>query len=221
MLGLLGFYDELDDRPGQPNGSIRNAVRPVGEPDEADLVAYLDAGHALLDVTEAGHDVITGSTHRHSPGCSSLVTDGTWLWRLDFPHYLETHHVSLPETFLEHVRGLNYWMPIVAVAQFAPHYDETMPLVGWASALPWRSTATTLVPEPRAVSSKTQLDKTMPAHDPNRPHGSWGKQRKPRKALAPAPQDRSATAAIGGAYEPMPGVRSEQQPRMSPTGTST
>ncbi|WP_406131264.1 hypothetical protein [Streptomyces sp. NBC_00989] len=48
MLGLLGFYDELDNCSGRPNGSIRDAVRPVGERDEADLVAYLDSGHVLL-----------------------------------------------------------------------------------------------------------------------------------------------------------------------------
>lgn len=182
MLGLLGFYDELDNRSSQPNGSICDAVRPVGEPDEPDLVTYLDAGYVLIDVMEAGHDVITGSAHRHSPGCSSLVTDGAWLWRQDFPHYLETHHVSLPVTFLEHVRGLNYQTPTITIAQFAPHYNETMPTVGWASAVPWRSTATTLVPEPRDVISKAQFDATMPAQGRNRPHGSWGKRRKPRKA---------------------------------------
>ncbi|WP_218000731.1 hypothetical protein [Nocardia testacea] len=147
MLGLLGFYDELDSQCSRTNGSIRDAVLPVGEPDEAELVAYLDAGYVVLDVMESGRDVITGSYHRNSPGCSSLVTDGTWLWRLDFSHYLETHHVSLPETFLDHVRGLNHQMPTVDVAQFAPHYDETMPLVGWASAVPWQSAVTTLVPE--------------------------------------------------------------------------
>ncbi|MFD3477244.1 hypothetical protein [Streptomyces sp. NPDC058695] len=49
MLGLLGFYDELDNRCGRPNGSIRDAAQPVGEPDEMDLVAYLDAGRALID----------------------------------------------------------------------------------------------------------------------------------------------------------------------------
>ncbi|WP_416562162.1 hypothetical protein [Nocardia testacea] len=38
-------------------------------------------------------------------------------------------------------------MPTVDVAQFAPHYDETMPLVGRASAVPWQSAVTTLVPE--------------------------------------------------------------------------
>jgi hypothetical protein len=30
VLGLLGFCDELDNRPGQPNGSIRDAVQLVG-----------------------------------------------------------------------------------------------------------------------------------------------------------------------------------------------
>ncbi|MGW0837268.1 hypothetical protein [Streptomyces prunicolor] len=182
MLGLLGFYDELDTRSGRPSGSIRDAVRSVGEPDEANLVAYLDAGHVLIDVMEGGHDVITGSAHRHSPGCSSLVTDGAWLWRQDFPHYVETHHVSLPDAFLERVRSLNHQIPTVTVARFAPHYDETMPLVGWASAIPWRSTATTLVPEPRAVTSKAQFDAAIRAQDRNRPYGSWGKRRKPRKA---------------------------------------
>ncbi|MET7488525.1 hypothetical protein [Streptomyces sp. NPDC005538] len=158
VLGLLGFYDELDSRPDQPNGSIREAVRPVGEPDETDLVAYLDAGHILIHVMEAGPDAITGSAHRHSPGCSSLVTDGTWLWRQDFPHYVEAHHVSLPEAFVEHVRGLDYRMPTIVVAQFAPHYNETMPLVGWASAVPWRSTTDLLVPEPRVVTSEADRE---------------------------------------------------------------
>ncbi|MER7674960.1 hypothetical protein ABTY61_41815 [Kitasatospora sp. NPDC096128] len=181
LLGLLGFYDELDNRSGQPNGSIRDAVRPVGEPDEAGLAAYLDAGHVLIDVMEAGHDAITGSAHRHSLGCSSLVTDGAWLWRQDFPHYVETHHVLLPDAFIEHVRSLNYQMPAITVAQFAPRYDETMPLVGWASAVPWRSTAVTLVPEPRAVVSKAEFDAAMLAQARNRPHGSWGKPRKARR----------------------------------------
>jgi hypothetical protein len=144
--------------------------------------SILDAGHILIDVMEAGHDVITGGTHRHSPGCSSPVTDGAWLWRKDFPHYLETHHVTGPERFLDHVRGPNHQMPAITVAQFAPHYDETMPLVGRASAVPWRSTATTLVSEPRAVTSKAQFEAEMLAQDRNRPHGSWSKRRKPRKA---------------------------------------
>ncbi len=86
---------------------IRDAVRPIGAPDEADVVTCLDAGHVLIDVMEAGHDVIDG----------------------------QTHHVSLPVTFLEHVRSLNYRTPTITVARFAAHYDETRPTVGWASAV--------------------------------------------------------------------------------------
>ncbi len=182
MLGLLGFYDELDDRPGRPNGSIRDAVRPTGEPDESDLVAYLDAGHVLIDVMEWGHDVITGDAHRHSPGCSSPVTDGTWLWRLDFPHYLETHHVVLPEAFIEHVRALNHRMPALVTDRFAPHCNETLPLIGWALAVPWSSTEAVLEPAPRAVPGKAEFDAALPGRKRPRPHGSRTRPRKERRA---------------------------------------
>ncbi|ROO90715.1 hypothetical protein EDD29_8453 [Actinocorallia herbida] len=181
MLGLLGFYDEFDDRAGQPNGSIRAAVQHAGRPDEADLVTYLDAGHVLIDVMEGGSDVLTGSAHRHSAGCSSLVTDGTWLWRLDFAHYVETHHVLLPEAFIEHVRALSHRMPPLVTAQFAPHYNETMPLVGWASAVPWRSTADVLEPEPREVMSRIEFDAALRARARDRPHGTRAERRKPRR----------------------------------------
>ncbi|NEB00844.1 hypothetical protein [Streptomyces sp. SID13726] len=89
---------------------------------------------------------------------------------------------ELDEAFVEHVRDQHYRMPTITLARFAPHYDETMPLVGWSSAAPWRSTATTLVPEPQAVTSKAQIDAAMTARDRNRPHGSRGRSRKPRKA---------------------------------------
>ncbi|MFE4721540.1 hypothetical protein ACFRLW_35030, partial [Streptomyces sp. NPDC056728] len=102
ILGeLLDFYDALDNRWGQPNGSIRAAVQPVGEPDEMDL----DADHALIDVMEGVSEVVTGRAHRHSAGCSFPFTDGSWLRRQDFPHYLGTHHVSLPGAFIDQVRS--------------------------------------------------------------------------------------------------------------------
>ncbi|MER8234102.1 hypothetical protein [Streptomyces sp. NPDC094049] len=178
MLGLLGFYNELDYGSEQPNGSIRDAVRPVGEPDEADLVAYLDAGHELMDVLETQGDVLTGMGHRHSVGCSSLMTDGAWLWRQDFPHYLETHHVSLPEEFLRRVRRLDYRMPAVLAARFAPLYDRTMPLVGWSSAVPWRSTEALFIPETREVISKARFEAAIPTGRGDRPQGRWDRPRK-------------------------------------------
>ncbi|GAA3619470.1 hypothetical protein GCM10023079_06380 [Streptomyces chitinivorans] len=181
MLGLLGFYDEFEDRNDQPNGSIHAAVQPVGLQDEAELVSYLDSGHVLIDVMESGHDVITGNPHRHSPGCSSLVTDGAWLWRLDFPHYVETHHVRLPEKFVERVRGLNYQMPPLIVVDFAPQCSETLPLVGWSSAVPWRSTVAVREPRVRTVMSKAEFEEAMLIQKRNRPMGSWSKVRKPRR----------------------------------------
>jgi hypothetical protein len=143
-------------------------------------VAYLDGGHVLIDVMEAGPDVLTERPHRHSWGCSSLLTDGTWLWRQDFPHYVETHHVQLPEAFIAHVRGLNYRMPALVTARFAPLCNETMPLVGWASGVPWRSAAAVLEPEQREVTDKAAFEAKMLARDRDRPHGSWAKRRKPR-----------------------------------------
>ncbi|MES4903247.1 MULTISPECIES: hypothetical protein [unclassified Streptomyces] len=131
---------------------------------------------------EAGHDVITGSAHRHSLGCSSLVTDGTWLWRQDFPHYVETHHALLPKAFTQHVRDLNYRMAAIITARFAPHDNETMPLVGWASAVPWRSTTAVLEPGPRTVTTKAEFDAATLARKRNRPHGVWAKPRKSRRA---------------------------------------
>ncbi len=181
MLGLLGFYDEFAQGSGQTNGSVHDAVRPAGEPDEADLVAYLDAGHVLIDVTESCPDAITGTNHRHSQGCSSPVTDGVWLWRRDFPHYVETHHVLLPAAFLDHVRRLNYRMPALITAQFAPDYNETMPVIGWDVAVPWRSTTPVLEPEPPTVVSKAQFDAATLAQQRNRPDGKWTKLRKPRR----------------------------------------
>ncbi|WP_051722529.1 hypothetical protein [Streptomyces albus] len=130
---------------------------------------------------EAGCDVLTGRAHRHSLGCSSPVTDGTWLWRLDLPHYVETHHGLLPEAFIEHARGLSYRMPALITAEFAPHYNETLPLVGWASTVPWQATAAVFEPEPRPGVGKAEFDAAMPAQQWNRPHGSWAKPREPRK----------------------------------------
>lgn len=181
MLGLLGFYDEFEDLPGQPSGSIRDAMQPVGEPDEAELVAYLDSGHVLIDVMEAGSDVITGSPHRHSSGCSSLLTDGAWIWRLDFPHYLETYHVRLPDEFTHRVRKLNYRMPALIAADFTPECNDSLPLVGWPSAVPWRSAAAVLEPMPRTVMSKAEFEAAMLARERDRPSGKWGKVRKPRR----------------------------------------
>ncbi|MET8974177.1 hypothetical protein ABZX85_01025 [Streptomyces sp. NPDC004539] len=184
MPDVLGFYAELD--PGIAlNGSLHTAVRPTGEPDEPALVAYLDAGHILIDVMESAPDVLTGLPHRHSPGCSSPVTDGTWFWRLDLPHYVETHHVVLPEEFLAHVRSLGHRMPALVGERFAPVHDANMPVIGWSSAVPWPLPHVVIQPVPRPVDTKAQFDAGLLERSRVRPRGSWSRARKPRWSEPP------------------------------------
>lgn len=73
-------------------------------------------------------------------------------------------------------------VPTITVAQFAPHYDETHARGRLGIGCPMAIAATTLVPEPRAVTGKAQFDAVMSAQDRNRPHGSGGQRRKPRRA---------------------------------------
>ncbi|KEG38001.1 hypothetical protein DJ64_24020 [Streptomyces griseorubens] len=60
-------------------GSAR--AKPAHRPSHRDLGRLLPAGWVQAVIRGGGRDVITGAAHRHSLGCSSLVTDGSWLWR--------------------------------------------------------------------------------------------------------------------------------------------
>ncbi|NEA39870.1 hypothetical protein G3I42_11405 [Streptomyces sp. SID11385] len=44
---------------------------------------------------------------------ASLLTDGTWVWRLDLAHYVAHAHVRLPADFLSAVRARAYVPPEV------------------------------------------------------------------------------------------------------------
>ncbi|MFI0967432.1 hypothetical protein ACH4S8_39490 [Streptomyces sp. NPDC021080] len=113
----MGFFHELDPGWAFPgDGLLRDAARPVGEPDEAEIVAYLGQGVAIWSETSAGTDVLDPEGPVLS-GIGSLSTDGTWLWRQDLPYYLGTYHVSLPRDFLAHVRRARYRVPEVPEAR--------------------------------------------------------------------------------------------------------
>ncbi|MEU5402263.1 hypothetical protein ABZ348_23540 [Streptomyces sp. NPDC005963] len=180
MLGLLGFYDELAEGGHQPNGPLSDAVSALGTGDESAVVAYLDAGHCVLDVTEGVVDVLTGIAHRHSGGGSSHCTDGAWLWRKDFSHYLESHHVLLPLPFLHRVRGLSYRMQPLVCADFGPRYDSVAARIGWPVAPAWRSRTAVLEPPADRAMSKAEYDEVMRERTRQRPSGRWATPRKPR-----------------------------------------
>ena len=113
MIRPVGFFAELGPGWGlPPDGLLRHAVRPVGEPDEAETIGYLGQGAGIWAEMSAGPDVLDPEAPVLS-GVGSLFTDGTWLWRQDLAYYLGTYHVTLPRDFLTHVRKARYRVPAV------------------------------------------------------------------------------------------------------------
>jgi hypothetical protein len=127
---------------------------------------------------EAGVDVLTGEVHRHTSGCSPLVTDGMWVWRADFAHYLEAYHVPLPADFVARVRKLRHQMPDLVCANFAPVFNEVLLGFGWTHEGPWDAESL-LHPKPRTVLTRAEFVSKVRQE---RPAGAWGKApRKPRR----------------------------------------
>nr|WTA65832.1 hypothetical protein OHB51_25515 [Micromonospora sp. NBC_00855] len=114
MLKKVGFFPELDPKRAVEMGepSIHASVRAVGEPDEGQILQYLNDGHMIISVMEGGPDVITGEYgYQEASGCSSWISGGAWVWRYDLAHYLRRHHVELSTYFLSHARSSGCTVP--------------------------------------------------------------------------------------------------------------
>ena len=72
---------------------------------------YLLAGHPVLDVTELTKDTIGGSFR--VPGGSSVLTDGSFIWRLDLASYVQHYSIDLPQGFLTFIENHEYEVPSV------------------------------------------------------------------------------------------------------------
>lgn len=117
-ISHVGFYRELGPgRPGLYHGSIYDAISEEPILDELKLIDYLHQGVPLIDIMEAGQDVI--SHDKYIAGCSSILSDGSWIWRLDLPYYLGRYHLHLDSKFLEHVKGMQYRVPVLAKGQIS------------------------------------------------------------------------------------------------------
>ncbi|MFD4751723.1 hypothetical protein [Streptomyces sp. NPDC058426] len=111
----LGFFSGLPGarpRPARDAGPLRAATRGRGESDEPELLAYLRAGLLLHVVRAALPDVLAPRTPPLTRA-ASLLTDGTWVWRLDLAHYVARAHVRLPVDFLSAVRARAHVPPEV------------------------------------------------------------------------------------------------------------
>lgn len=110
MVRTVGFFTELDlTKPNLYSGSILDVVRDSPGIHENEMVHYLESGIALIDIMEGGRDVIVGGLS--VLGCSSVLTDGAWVWRLDLPYYVGKYHLELDSEFTGHVARNNYIIP--------------------------------------------------------------------------------------------------------------
>lgn len=95
----LGFFREMMefDAPEFPEAGASEGALPVELVPM--VVAYLQRGTGFFDVMGATADPI--SPGRSISGGASLLTDGTWVWRLDLPHYVLAFRMALPDEFIE------------------------------------------------------------------------------------------------------------------------
>jgi hypothetical protein len=98
-----------------PAESIHDHVGSEALPDADRVVAYLRAGHPLIDMMDIQDDPL--EPDRQVMNGSSIVTDGTWFWRYDFAYYVRRHRVVVPEEFLGAIRESHYLVPEVDEAR--------------------------------------------------------------------------------------------------------
>jgi hypothetical protein len=110
-MRTAGMFVELGPVRSVPQESIMANVleQPLADIDE--VVAYLRAGHVLIDFMDIQDDVFDNS--RQVLGGPTILTDGEWLWREDLAYYAGRHNVALPEEFLAHIRRHAYVVPDV------------------------------------------------------------------------------------------------------------
>lgn len=77
----------------------------------AEVSQYLRSGYPVLDVMELTTDKIGGAFR--VPGGSSVLTDGSHVWRLDLASYVQYHSIQLPQEFLDFMRDHRYRIPDV------------------------------------------------------------------------------------------------------------
>lgn len=104
----VGFFREL--RHGQPAGpSLKEAIRPQSQPEEAKIVSYLKGGHVL----SASPGLVRDAIDPAAPiiGSLQILTDGTYAWPSDLAHYVEKRHAQLPPDVVAHMTKNDWRVP--------------------------------------------------------------------------------------------------------------
>ncbi|WP_129307506.1 hypothetical protein [Streptomyces sp. L2] len=109
-MKYIGFYRELNEGNSESYHE-KISITPLPSYPVSEVKNYLNSGHPILDVTEMTVDVINGKFR--VPGGSSVLTDGSFVWRQDLACYVEHYGVALPHDFLRLAASTGYRTPPV------------------------------------------------------------------------------------------------------------
>lgn len=106
-MKALGFFKEFEvGKNDASDRSMIDVLRVAPGWREDEVVSYLESGIPLVDIMESTVNALGGAAHIR--GGSSIMTDGTWVWRLDLAYYVRNYHLQLDEDFLMHASGAGF-----------------------------------------------------------------------------------------------------------------
>ena len=107
-LLAVGFFRELPGERDDGDESIREALGRGDAAHKQQLLVYLRSAPVLVTYFMQVDDVLD---EMHAGlGPLALHTDGTWVWRSDLAHYVDTYDVALPDAFIAHASSRS-WTP--------------------------------------------------------------------------------------------------------------
>ena len=99
-MQFIGLYRELGRGISDQVRSIREDIGFIEHEIAEKIASYLASGIPVLDSMEATIDPLDKSVF--TPGGSSLLSDGFWVWRYDLAYLIVKYRLRLPEQFIQH-----------------------------------------------------------------------------------------------------------------------
>ncbi|WP_157762208.1 hypothetical protein [Nocardia yamanashiensis] len=118
----VGIYREMYEGRRSELPALSDAVAGFEIADRERVLDYMRAAPGIFDVLDVVTDLVDNIDQIMS--ASSLVSDGTWIWRVDSIHYLGKYDLEIPADFLHHVRRSEYSPP--ASIEFTSAVNEAI-----------------------------------------------------------------------------------------------
>jgi hypothetical protein len=112
----VGFFREMKIA-GEERPSMRPYVDRMDAGIKPRVVAYLEAGHALVMAPGPADDGLNPDLTRVAP--LGVLTDGEWAWPAELVYYVETYDLGLPADFVDHMSAQGWQVRDVDAATLA------------------------------------------------------------------------------------------------------